>query len=104
MLKPLFFTLVLASATLPPLASADGLRPVACPTEDDLFDLVNAADRQDLKATARLVGRVCRPLAGLRYAIENSAGGVATIRIFAVKDDWASSQLAYTLDEMVQPQ
>src|SRR5579872_2285633 len=103
MMKNLFLALVLASATLPALASADGLRPVACPTQDDLFDLLNAADRHDLKEMARLVGNVCRPLAGLRYDVQEMANGVTTIRIFATKGDWTSSELAYTLDEMVQP-
>jgi hypothetical protein len=104
MMKKLLLMLVLASASPPALVSADGLRPVACPTEDDLFELLNAADRHDAKETARLVGAVCRPLAGLRYAVEEEMNGVTTIRIFAPSGDWASSQLGYTLDEMVQPE
>jgi hypothetical protein len=104
MLKTLVLTLVLASAILPAQASADGLKPVACPTQDDLFELLNAADRHDLKETARLVTRVCRPLAGVRYDVQEMVNGITTIRIFAVKGDWASSELAYTLDEMVQPE
>jgi hypothetical protein len=104
MIKNLLFTLILASAALPALASVDRLQPVACPTEEDLFALLNAADRHDVKETARLVGPVCRPLAGLRYDVQEMVNGVTTIRIFTAKGDWASSELAYTLDEMVQPE
>ena len=40
----------------------------------------------------------------LRYDVQEMANGVTTIRIFTAKGDWASSELAYTLDEMVQPE
>ena len=101
MMKPLLVAVALASVTPLPPATADAVTPVACPTEDDLFDLLNAIDRHDIKETARLMGPVCRPLAGVRYEVEETANGVTRIRVFSREGDWAGSQLAYTLDEMV---
>jgi hypothetical protein len=94
---------VSAVAALPtvPTESATALRPVACATQDDLFDLLNAADRSDVKEEARLTIGACRPLAGLHYEVVETENGVLTLRLFPHEGDWASSRLAFTLDEMV---
>ncbi|HEX3499442.1 MAG TPA: hypothetical protein VHT04_08965 [Stellaceae bacterium] len=93
---------VSAVAALPtPSSQSAGLRPVACETQQDLFDLLNAADRNDLKEAARLTVGACRPLAGLHYDIVDEENGVLTVRLFPREDDWTSSRLGFTLDEMV---
>jgi hypothetical protein len=101
MLKQLLMVLVLGSATVPALAAADEPDPVACPTPRDLYEFLNAADRHDTGEARRMMGAVCRPLAGLHYMVEEEMNGVTTLRVFRKEGDWASSQLAYTLDEMV---
>lgn len=91
-----------AVAALPtPSSQSAVLRPVACETQQDLFDLLNAADRNDLKESARLTAGPCRPLAGLHYDIVDEENGVLTVRLFPREGDWASSRLGFTLDEMV---
>src|SRR5260370_34289528 len=76
-------------------------QPVACQTKRELFELLNAEDRHDTKEEARLTAGACRPIAGLHYEVVSDENGIATIRIFAHEGDWASSHLAFTLDEMV---
>jgi hypothetical protein len=94
---------VVTVAALPtvPGESATALRPVACTTQDDLFDLLNAADRRDLKEEARLTAGACRPIAGLHYDVVDAENGVLTLRLFPHEGDWASSHLAFTIEEMV---
>jgi hypothetical protein len=94
---------VVAVAALPtaPGESAGALRPVACITQDDLFDLLNAADRRDVREEARLIGGACRLLAGLHYDIVDAENGVLTLRLFPHEGDWATSHLAFTIEEMV---
>lgn len=104
MMRLFFVIAALTAATVPALASIADLEPIACPTRHDLYKLLNAADRRDAKATARLVGPVCQKLAGLRYSVEEDMNGVSTVRVFVKEGDWATSQLAYTLDEMVTPE
>ena len=103
MVKTLLVLATFASVTLPPLAEGTELQPTACPTEQDLFDLLNAVDRQDGQETARLAGPVCHTLAGAHYQIEEAANGVTRIRLFPKDGDWAHSAPAYTLDEMLTP-
>src|SRR5690348_3041513 len=105
MMKGLCAALALAASGATAFASTvsattGGLQPVACPTTDALYELLNAADRHDVKETARLVGPVCEHLARLHYTVEETANGIATIRVFARDGDWATSRRAYTLDEM----
>ena len=96
------FAIHAAIAASPALATQSAtLRPVACETEHDLFDLLNAADRRDLKEQARLTASACRSLAGLHYDIVDEENGVLTLRLFPHEGDWASSRLGFTLDEMV---
>jgi hypothetical protein len=94
---------VSAVAALPtvPSQSATVLRPVACATQDDLFDLLNAADRSDVKAEVRLAAGACRPLAGQHYEVVDAENGVLTLRLFPHEGDWTSSRLAFTIEEMV---
>jgi hypothetical protein len=80
------------------------LPSVACRTADALFELLNAAGRRDRKEAARLTAGACTPLAGLHYELVGDENGVSTIRLFPRQGDWASSRLAYTLDEMVAPE
>jgi hypothetical protein len=101
MMKQLLMALVLGATSLPALAAGDEPDAVACPTRRDLYEFLNAADRHDTKEATRLLGAVCRPLAGLHYTVEDEMNGVTTVRVFRKAGDWASSQLAYTLDEMV---
>jgi hypothetical protein len=101
MMKQLLMVLVLSSVALPALAASDETDGVACPTRRDLYEFLNAADRHDTKEAMRMIGAVCQPLANLRYKVEEEMNGVTTLRVFRKAGDWASSQLAYTLDEMV---
>jgi hypothetical protein len=104
MINQFLAALVIGAATAAPVPAAPSptmLRPIACQTEDDLFELLNAADRRDRKEAARLTKGACTPLAGVHYELVGDDNGVSTIRLFPRQGDWASSRLAYTLDEMV---
>jgi hypothetical protein len=93
---------VAAIGALPnPSSQSAALRPVACQTQQDLFDLLNAADRNDIKETARLNAAACRPLAGLHFDVVDEENGVLTVRLFPHEGDWTTSRLGFTLDEMV---
>jgi hypothetical protein len=88
-------------AALPvPSTESAALHPVACATQQDLYDLLNADESHDLKAEARLAAG-CRPFAGLHYEIVDEENGILTLRLFPREGDWASSRLVFTLDEMV---
>jgi hypothetical protein len=97
----LLLVLVLSASAVPALAASDEPDAVACPTRRDLYEFLNAADRHDSKEAMRMIGAICQPLANLRYTVEEEMNGVTTLRVFRKAGDWASSQLAYTLDEMV---
>ena len=104
MIKPLLAALAVSAATATPtlaMPSSPMQQPVACQTEHDLFEFLNATDRRDRKEAARLIAGVCVPLAGLHYEIVGDGNGVSTIRLFPREGDWASSRLAVTIDEMV---
>jgi hypothetical protein len=102
MIKRILVTLAVATATaLPAFPASSHIEPVACQTRHDLFALLNAADRHDTIAKARLTASACKPIAGTHYEIVGAANGVSTIRLFPREGDWASSRLAYTLDEML---
>jgi hypothetical protein len=89
-------------AALPvPSTESAALHPVACATQQDLYDLLNADESRDLKAEARLTAGACRPFAGLHYEVVDEENGVLTLRLFPREGDWASSRLVFTLDEMV---
>ena len=47
MMKSLLMVLVLSAASLPALAAAEEPDAVACPTQRDLYEFLNAADRND---------------------------------------------------------
>jgi hypothetical protein len=83
--------------------TVDGLTPVACNSPSDLYKLLDAADRKDAGAQARLVGRSCENLADRRYEVVAQKNGIVTIRLFPHDGDRAGSRLAVTLDEMVDP-
>jgi hypothetical protein len=103
MINQLVAALAIGAVTTLPIPSTESaaLRPVACVTQQDLFDLLNAADRNDLKEAARLTAGACRPLAGLHYDIVDEENGVLTVRLFPHEGDWTTSRLGFTLDEMV---
>lgn len=101
MVKTLLVLATLASLSVPSPTTSAELQPMACPTEQDLFDLLNAADREDGVETTRLARDVCHTLVGARYEVEGAANGVTRIRLFPREGDWAHSRPAYTLDEMV---
>jgi hypothetical protein len=91
-----------AVATLPvPSTESTALRPLACATQQDLYDLLNAGESHDVKAEARLTAGACRPFAGLHYEVVDEENGILTLRLFPREGDWASSRLVFTLDEMV---
>jgi hypothetical protein len=103
MIKLLAAALAVGAITALParLTQSAPLGPVACQSEGDLFELLNAADRHDIKEQARLSAGACRPLAGLHYDVVDEENGVLTLRLFLQEGDWASSRLGFTLDEMV---
>ena len=103
MIKLLVAALAVSAAAALPIhiTQSAPLGPVACESESDLFALLNAADRHDIKEQARLSAGACRPLAGLHYDVVDEDNGVLTLRLFPREGDWASSRLGFTLDEMV---
>jgi hypothetical protein len=103
MINQLVAALAVSAVTALPVPSTEsaGLRPLACATQQDLYDLLNADERRDLKAEARLTVGACRPFAGLHYEVVDEENGVLTLRLFPREGDWASSRLVFTLDEMV---
>src|SRR5471030_23943 len=103
MINQLIAALAVSDVTAMPSLETQSatLRPVACETEHDLFELLNAADRRDVREEARLSAGACRPLAGLHYDVVDEENGILTLRLFLHEGDWASSRLGFTLDEMV---
>ena len=103
MINQLVVALAVGAVTALPIPSTEsaGLRPVACATQQDLYDLLNADESRDLKAEARLTAGACRPFAGLHYEVVDEENGILTLRLFPREGDWASSRLVFTLDEMV---
>ena len=93
----------LGTAALAGPARASDVPPVACDSPATLYSLLNAADERDRIGTAQLSGAACQPLAGLHFELVAERDGLVTIRIFPRPGDWASSRLAFTLDEMVTP-
>jgi len=82
----------------PTIAPAE---PVACDSEDALFDLLNASEQRDRRGAVRIAAGACQPLSGLTYEIGEETNGGAQIRLFPAPGDWARSRLEYTLDEMI---
>jgi hypothetical protein len=75
--------------------------PVACDSEDALFDVLNAGEDRDQHGAVWVAVGACQPLNGLTYQIVEETNGVAQIRVFPIPGDWARSRLEYTLDEMI---
>ena len=94
------FTTV-AMPTLPPAPIIAPAEPVACDSEDALFDLLNAGEGRDRRGMVRIAAGACQRLSGLTYEIVEETNGVAQIRLFPKPGDWAHSRLEYTLDEMI---
>jgi hypothetical protein len=83
--------------------AVDGLAPVACNSLGDLYALLDAADRNDAGAEARLSARDCEKLSGRHYEVVAQKNGIVTIRLFPRDGDRAGPRLAVTVDEMVDP-
>ena len=103
MINQLVAALAVSAVTAMPVPNTESaaLRPLACASQQDLYDLLNADESRDLKAEARLTAGACRPFAGLHYEVVDEENGVLTLRLFPREGDWASSRLVFTLDEMV---
>lgn len=103
MLRVLLALLWLAPAQA--LASADLLPaandPVACTSPHDLWSFLDAEDKADRQAIARLVEKGCASLRRTQYLLVEDQNGVSLLRVFSKPGDWASSRLAYTLDELL---
>ena len=82
----------------PTIAPAE---PVACDSEDALFDALNAGEGRDRRGAVWVAVGACQPLSGLTYQIVEETNGVAQIRVFPIPGDWARSRLEYTLDDMI---
>ncbi len=117
MLKPVLVALAtatLASASLPSPSTSQPLQiltvtgevaPIACASPEELYALLNAADRRDLREAARVAGTHCEPLDGAHYEVDRSldeSDGVVALRILPANGDRKRSHIAYTLDEMVE--
>ncbi len=76
---------------------------VACTDPEALWTLVDAEQSHDAASLSRLMASRCRLLARTRYLLIEERGGVAKLRVFAKPGDWSSSWIAYTLDEMLDP-
>jgi hypothetical protein len=102
MIRPVLIALAIVASTPPLRATASSdLEPFACQSRRELFDLLNAADRGDIKQQVLLTNGPCERIAGLFYKVVDDENGVVTIRVFPSKGDWEHSRLAYTLDDMV---
>jgi hypothetical protein len=77
--------------------------PVGCCDPDTLWDLLDAQDNHDVARLAKLMKSRCHSLAGVRYLLEQQRNGVSKVRVFPDADNWSKSWIAYTLDEMVEP-
>ncbi len=109
--KGLMKALIVAVTTAMLLQAAAGAeaptwsaRPVGCIDIRSLWDLIEAQDNHDVSRAAKLMNSSCRSLEGLRYLVESERNGVSRIRIFPRGNDWSTSSVVYTLDEMLQPQ
>jgi hypothetical protein len=83
--------------------TVDGPTPVACNSASALYALLDAADRDDTRAQARLSAKDCENLSGRRYEVVAQKNGIVTIRLFPHEGDRVGPRLAVTLDEMVDP-
>src|SRR5215469_16183822 len=84
MLKPVLVVLAtatLASTGLPSASTSQPLQlltvtgevaPIACASPDELYALLNAADRHDLREAARVAGGHCEPLDGAHYEVDRT--------------------------------
>jgi hypothetical protein len=94
-----FTTVAMPGQPMPPSSPTIAMaEPIACESEDALFDLLNAGDR---RGVVRIAAGACQRLSGLNYEIVEETNGVAQIRVFPRPGDWAHSRLEYTLDEMI---
>ena len=78
--------------------------PVGCSDPETLWDLLEAEEHHDVERLAKLMHSRCRSLAGTRYTLEQQRNGISKIRVFPVADNWSTSCVVYTLDEMVEPE
>jgi hypothetical protein len=93
-----------------PMASApsyddlpDASVPVGCSDPETLWDLLGAEEHHDRLLLAKLMHSRCRSLAGVRYMLEQQRNGVSRLRVFSSINNWSTSCVVYTLDEMVEP-
>jgi hypothetical protein len=92
-----------AAALAQSAPTGGALTPVACNSAGDLYALLDAADRNDAGAQARLSVSECEPLSARRYEVVAQKNGIVTIRLFPRDGRRAGSRLAVTLDEMIAP-
>jgi hypothetical protein len=98
----LFTTVAMPVQPMPlPAPTTTSTEPVACDSEDALFDRLNAGEDHDQRGAVWVAGGACQPLSGVTYQIIEETNGVAQIRVFPIPGDWARSRLEYTLDEMI---
>jgi len=77
--------------------------PLGCANPEVLYDILNLAEPSGAKKRATLIAKNCLSIVGAHYVLIGEADGLAKIRVFAKLDDWASSSVVFTLDEMLNP-
>ena len=105
-MKTTLLALTIAAMPLSALAfddlSGPGI-PVGCCDPNALWALLDAEDTHDSVLLAKLMTSRCHSLAGVRYLLEEQRDGISRVRVFPDAGDWSTSWIAYTLDEMLDP-
>jgi hypothetical protein len=74
-----------------------------CAKPEELYNVLNLAESSSAVTRAILIAKNCVSLVGAHYLLIGEEGGLAKIRVFAKLEDWASSSIVFTLDDMLDP-
>jgi hypothetical protein len=98
-------TMAMVSVAAPAMDERSALdSPVGCIDAETLWNLLAAWEHHDAMTSAQLMAVRCQSLANTRYLLVEQRNGVSKLRVFKKPDEWATSWVAYTLDEMVAPE
>jgi hypothetical protein len=96
--------LLLAAIAFPSDAFGGGGASVdqfGCADPEALYNILNLAEPSGARKRATLIAKNCMSLAGAHYLLLGEEDGLAKIRVFAKRGDWATSSVVFTLDEML---
>lgn len=98
-------TMAMVSVAAPAMDERSALdNPVGCIDAETLWNLLAAWEHHDARTSAQLLAARCQSLANTRYLLVEQRNGVSKLRVFKKPDEWATSWVIYTLDEMVAPE